>query len=82
MGEGLVLEMAGVVDKKLGREVVRAVNDEIVGPYEVADVRRGEERAVRNDVHVRIDGPHLLRGGHDLLLANVRQSRKPLPGWL
>ena len=74
MGERLLRHHAGVVDEELRREIVRAIDDEIVILDEVEDVVAGDEGVVRNHLHVGIHRFHRLFRGLHLGLAHILRS--------
>ena len=55
MHEGLSAHDAGIVDQELRREVVDAVDNEVIAGNEVGDVRGVDELAIRHDMHAGID---------------------------
>src|SRR5207237_6522099 len=69
--EDLICEVAGVIHEIPGREVVRAVNDEIVLRDDLHRVVGGERRVMDNDVYVRIVREKRLLRRFGLLPADV-----------
>ena len=58
MRKWLFLNDTGVIDQKLGREIVRAVNDKIILPDQLTDVRRIHKHMVGIDLHIQIHSFH------------------------
>ena len=76
---GLVHQDAGVVDQITGREVVRAVDDDVVGLEDVADVFRGESCLVKVELDVGVDGGEVLASRLELWAADVGGGVQNLP---
>src|SRR5262249_17307871 len=64
------LQQGGVVDQVPGREVVGAVDDQVVAVDDLEDVVGPEAYVVGDDVHVRVQGRQRLLGRVDLPLAH------------
>src|SRR5262249_17316897 len=58
----LAQQHAGVVDQVAGREVVGAVDDDVVGPEDVQGVGAGEARLVEIDLDLGVDGAAVVAG--------------------
>ena len=78
MGEGHVRERAGVVDEIAGREVVAAVDHEVVVGDKVLDVGRIDARLVLLDIDVRVHLLDELRRRIHLLATDVVVSMDDL----
>src|SRR5207248_10526791 len=74
----LLEEEGGVVGEVPGREVVGAVDDQVVGLEDLERVLRVDVQAVLDDLDVGVDGLQGLGGGLRLRLANVGGAVKDL----
>ena len=79
VGVRLLPEHAGIVDQELRREIVGAVDHEIVVGNQRGDIGSADPFLMRVHRHVGIDGPHLFRGRNDLGLADVGGEMDDLP---
>ncbi len=75
---GLLLEDADVIGEVAGREIIRAVDDDVVGGNDLGGVFGGEEAVVEIDLHVRVDRLDRILGTVDLLAAHVGRAVKDL----
>jgi len=65
-----VLDQRGVVDQVAGREVVGAVDDDVVAVDHVEDVVGPQPDIVGDDIHVGVQGDEGLLGRVDLAVAD------------
>ena len=71
MGERLLRHNAGVIDEKLCRKIIGAVDHEIIVFHEIHDILAGDECPIRIDLDIRIDCFHGLLSGLYLCLAHI-----------
>lgn len=79
MGERFLCHNAGIVDEELCREIICAVNYEIIVLDKIHDVFAGDESPVGIDLDIRIDRPHSFLCRLYLRLAHISGSMNDLP---
>ncbi len=76
---GLAQQHAGVISQITRREVVGAVDDDVVGREQFQCVSRGQRHFVRVHLHVGVDVENALLGAFQLQPANVLRAVDDLP---
>ena len=79
MDDGLLQQHAGIVDEIPGREVVAAVDDQVVVLEDVDDVVPRQARLIGHHLDVGVQVLQRLLGGVDLRLSNALAVVQDLP---
>ena len=79
MGEWFASFYAGIVDEELHREVVGAVDDEVVVADDVKRIVGHQELTVGVDLHVGVNGEHLCFCRLDLWHSHIGSEMNHLP---
>ncbi len=75
----LVKENAGVIDQIAGREIVCAINDDVVFLKNIHHVFARELRAIGGDFHIGVDGRNTVFGGFDFGASHILGPKGHLP---